>query len=250
LEEKVTWPVRENRIYPHDAYRKLAALVTDLCKGSSALHSCSIITFNYDLALDYALHFETLATYYCLPGAQQNAPALLKLHGSLNWAKCGECNAIIPWTFSEFFRKYGSSPGTERVALQLGSRAPKALIHCNKPVLRDPVVVPPTWNKTDYQSGIAHVWKRAALELSEAEHIFVAGYSLTETDSFFRYLFALGSVGEKRLKRFWVFDPDGSGTVEKRFRKLLGPGAAARFQYLDVTFDHVPGYVKSHMFSS
>ena len=32
--------------------------------------------------------------------------------------------------------------------------------------------------------------------------------SLPASDHFFRYLYALGTVGDLRLKRVWVFDPD------------------------------------------
>jgi len=84
--------------------------------------------------------------------------------------------------------------------------------------------------------GISKVWKEAANELGDAENIFIIGYSLPETDAFFRYLYALGTVGEKPLKRFWVFDPDSTGVVEERFISLLGPGARDRFLFFEKRF--------------
>lgn len=57
-------------------------------------------------------------------------------------------------------------------------------------------------------------------------------YSLPSTDSFFRQLYALGTVGPIPLKRFWVFDIDP--TREEVFRKLLGPGARERFRFFSV----------------
>jgi hypothetical protein len=92
-----------------------------------------------------------------------------------------------------------------------------------------PTIVPPTWNKTEYAPSIAAVWREAAKQLSDAENIFVCGYSLPETDTFFKHLFALGAVGNKLINRFWVFDPDLG--VAARFRALLGTGASARFQF-------------------
>jgi hypothetical protein len=68
-------------------------------------------------------------------------------------------------------------------------------------------------------------------ELSNAENIFVIGYSLPETDAFFRHLYALGSLGDRLIKRFWVFDLDRSGSVESRFRAVLGKAALSRFKY-------------------
>lgn len=95
----------------------------------------------------------------------------------------------------------------------------------------EPLIVPPSWNKADYHSALSDVWAAAAKHLSEAEQIFIIGYSLPETDSFFRHLYALGSVGNAPLRRIAVFDPDESGQVDARFKALLGPGAAARYEY-------------------
>ena len=71
-----------------------------------------------------------------------------------------------------------------------------------------PDVVPPTWNKSQYHGELESVWKAAARGLSTAENIIVCGYSLPESDQFFRYLYALGTVGELRLKNLGVFDPN------------------------------------------
>lgn len=66
-------------------------------------------------------------------------------------------------------------------------------------------------------------------------------YSLPETDSFFRHLYALGSVGSSPLRRIAVFNPDTSGATKSRFEALLGPGAKARYEYYPMTFsDAIP----------
>jgi hypothetical protein len=84
------------------------------------------------------------------------------------------------------------------------------------------------------KNSIAAVWKEAANQLSDAESIFVCGYSLPETDTFFKHLFALGVVGSTLIERFWVFDPDPA--VEKRFRALLRKAADARFTMFQSRF--------------
>jgi len=83
---------------------------------------------------------------------------------------------------------------------------------------------------------LRRVWRAAADSLANAENIFVSGYSLPDTDAFFRDLYALGTIGHARLKRFWVFDPSNTGEVEARFRKLLGQGAAPRFELFKSQF--------------
>ena len=69
-----------------------------------------------------------------------------------------------------------------------------------------------------------------------AENIFVIGYSLPQSDMFFKYLYGLGTIGERILRRFWVINPDATGEVMSKFRELLGPGARRRFKPLKMTF--------------
>ena len=100
----------------------------------------------------------------------------------------------------------------------------------------EPVIVPPTWNKSDYHQALSQVWGKAAQELSEARSIFICGYSLPETDAFFRLLYALGTVGQFPLGKIIVYNPEDAGSVDKRFRQMLGPGAIARYQYKAMPF--------------
>ena len=80
------------------------------------------------------------------------------------------------------------------------------------------------------------VWQRAAQHLSEAENIFLLGYSLPITDQFFHLLYALGTIGATRLKRLWVFDPDSQGQVKPRYEQMLGQSAEHRFNVRRAVF--------------
>jgi hypothetical protein len=95
--------------------------------------------------------------------------------------------------------------------------------------------VPPTWNKTQYQTQIANVWRRAALELGQANNIITIGYSMHSTDSFFRYLFAFGSESESKVRSFIVVNPDIS--VKPKFESLIGPGIKKRFRFISDKFN-------------
>ena len=49
--------------------------------------------------------------------------------------------------------------------------------------------------------------------------------------------YSLGSVGDSLLRRIMVFDPDKTGTVvDSRFRYLLGPGAIAKYLWVQTDF--------------
>lgn len=109
--------------------------------------------------------------------------------------------------------------------------------HKGSPLKGPPVIVPPTWNKTAYHGQLSKVWSRASTEISQAENIIVIGYSLPETDSFFRYLYALGSDSSTRLRNFVVVDPDNNNEVMKRFQGLIGRGIEKRFFPIKLTFE-------------
>ena len=81
------------------------------------------------------------------------------------------------------------------------------------------------------------MWSRASHELSEAENIIVIGYSLPETDSFFRYLYALGSESNARVRNFILVNPDSSGSVHSRFKNLIGRGIENRFKHIKMDFN-------------
>ncbi|MBI5307036.1 MAG: hypothetical protein HZB37_01535 [Planctomycetes bacterium] len=221
---------------PYDLFLDLIQKI----KGEIKLNqSVAIISFNYDMAIDYTFHRSGVPITYCL-GEETRIGAIpvLKLHGSLNWVQCKECGAIVPWQLPKYFSKYSWQLFGEpkNVVLGIGSHL-QTYKHGEHSVWEEPVVVPPTWNKYDYHNMLAKVWSSAAHELGEAENIFVIGYSLPPTDAFFRYLYALGTVGEAFLKRFWVFNPDSTGDVKERFRSLLVPGAQQRYYYSENNFD-------------
>ena len=190
----------------------------------------------------YALHHANHVPNYCLTDdvPRDRHSTLLKLHGSVNWARCGKCRSAVPWHLGSYFKKNRyhvfEQPTTAKISS--GSQLDESGLQCcGTSVEPYPAIIPPTWNKTQYHSAILPVWRRAAVELSNAENIFVAGYSLPESDLFFKYLLALGMVGDRRIKRFWVFDVDSTGKVEARFRQLLGGDVRGRFKYFNSGFE-------------
>jgi hypothetical protein len=240
LQETIKYPKRNGHIWPDDSYRQFAKLVTDLI--SPAKHDkCSVITFNYDVALDYALRDGNQEVDYCFSkGRVPGQVSLMKLHGSVNWARCLKCRAVIPRDILSYVGEcdFDSIGNGALVRLPLAPQlwGADSKCACGGELEAVPVIVPPTWNKTQAQQGLSAVWARAGEELSDAEYIFVSGYSLTETDLFFRYLFAIGAVGKGRIKRFWVFDPDETNLVRHRFEKLVGQAALPRFDRKNLTF--------------
>jgi NAD-dependent SIR2 family protein deacetylase len=247
LEQTQRFRVQRNRYLAPVPYDSFAMLLRKLRSHAQRRRSVAVLTFNYDVGADLALHIEGLGPAYALDDKDPaNSVPLLKLHGSLNWAVCSKCRKVVPWHLSDFFISAGRPlEDTEELRFNVWSGHFTRLRHCDEFVVHDiPFIVPPTWNKGDHHQTIAPVWQRAALELSEAEHIFVIGYSLPETDGFFRTLYALGVVGDKPLKSFEVFNPENyDGPVNARFKSLLGLGAQARYQYHPTDFHNAIPYL-------
>jgi hypothetical protein len=234
LETTIMFPVSGGRILPPHPYAEIGDLVTQRNKQTPRA-TFSFITFNYDFCLDFALYMNSHRIDYCLGPPVEYAVKLLKLHGSLNWSQCPVCKQIVAYRMEEFFQRvtmHSFETGPAKVDISSGlGRIP----HCDVTLSSHPFIAPPTWNKTQYHTQLESVWRAAAKELSEAESIVICGYSLPETDQFFRYLYALGAVGGSGLRRFWVINPDPQ--LEPRFRALCGPLALSRFKYIPVAVE-------------
>jgi hypothetical protein len=206
------------------------------------LEKLTLITFNYDISLEYALFFNGIHADYCVGDDAKPAQLkVLKLHGSLNWFRCEACKQIAPITIAMLNNQHmlKMHPISEtQFILRLGPYV-NQLRHIpgKECVLDGPVVVPPTSNKLAHHTELQPVWSAAAKDLATAENVLVFGYSLPASDHFFRYLYALGSIGDARPKRFWVFDPCPDNSVEQRFADVLGPETADRFYMHKLDFN-------------
>ena len=258
LEQRMILKLSGGAILPTDQYSSFAALIGELRERDEGV---SIITFNYDVGLDLALRFHGFQPDYCLsdtPLLSSKAPGpveLMKLHGSVNWTQCSKCRKeilYVPMDAAVLAREsqWRLEGGRMTKSASLAERLPTTqfrcgadladLVHCGgRNSNAEPFIVPPTDDKGGIRALLSPVWRRAAARLREADNIFVIGYSWPNSDEFFRSLYALGTVGNRILRKFWVFNPDPS--VRARFeRDLLGPQAIERLGRtadFDVTFD-------------
>ena len=243
LEQSLNFRAAKGQVLPPHPYDQFTTLLTDALNSRAG--NVAVITFNYDLGLDYAFHFAGLPVDYGLEDSdtpKSNAIPYLKLHGSGNWVLCQQCKIPQVLPLGDFFGRlrYGwnlhfldDSKPEHTVRLNIEEALAK-LQHCDQACAAEALIVPPTWNKSQYHEVIENVWRRAAKEMSEAENIVVIGYSLPKTDLFFHYLYSLGCVGGRLLRRFLVYDPKSD--VERNFRELLAPGVQDGFEFLRGTF--------------
>jgi len=186
IEETMRFPIQAGRVVPPAPYQEFFELVARMSQAARPAHDVVVITFNYDFAADFALTRLPFGIDYGFSEVRRHAEAvpLLKLHGSVSWSMCAKCRKIRPFTLKEYLEKNKLYPGDEVLRFDFGRRFQDESC-CGEQLRPQPVIVPPTWNKSSYHEVLSAVWATAARELSEADNIFVAGYSLPETDVFF-----------------------------------------------------------------
>lgn len=105
LDKTITICTESNgKLCPDGSYLDFVSLVESI-KNQDGIFP-SIISFNYDLALDCALFHEGYEVNYCLGNNSNGDINLMKLHGSLNWFKSKGTKEIIPYDFSEINKWY------------------------------------------------------------------------------------------------------------------------------------------------
>lgn len=248
IERLLKIPFRDRRITPPKPYDKFAVLLKKLKTELQPKEDISILTFNYDIAADLMLHHLSYGPDYCLMNSTdfggRDVVKLLKLHGSINWGVLKEFDRISPFYIEDFLKRNKFREAI--IEMRIGS-----VLSEEERFEGEPVIIPPTWNKANFHNDLLGVWRESAKELEMADNLMVIGFSLPETDIFFRHLYALGTVGEVPFNRFWVFDPqENDGIVDKRYQALLGPGATSRYSYFDKTFEEAIDVIREEFFGA
>lgn len=177
-----------------DYFKLLEKFVRNLTENDA------IITFNYDplidacldrisLSPDYGAIFENKESYK----SDKKIP-LIKLHGSLNWRICPVCKKPIWLDYDYLLPKRDIS--STKIDYDLYDLFSENLTLCQKKhnrsyMVENTLIVPPSWNKSDYpyiSEFIKELRKSASEKLKIADKIIFIGYSLPQTDTYFKYL--------------------------------------------------------------
>lgn len=255
LELTTEFPITDQHRLACPRYlQPLFARIHDFAMRQPTSRTFAFLTFNYDLIADVALQTAGLGYTYALEGesgASRGIP-LLKLHGSLHWGTCDKCNRIADVNFDQIDLFHSDS---NTVKLGIGSGLENFQHEgCGGRLQGPSIIVPPSWDKHRHHKAIDGVWRRAAEELRRAEDVILVGYSLPETDSFFRFLFGLGTDGPAHIRRILVINPDRDDEVRKRFESFIGQGIRHRVEYwshtnivhggdISIAGGHLPGYL-------
>jgi len=217
------------------------------------LNRVSIITFNYDTALEYSLHKNGIKYDYCFESKTTDNSILpiYKLHGSLNWRTSRDGKLIDALNFSsesDVLVSYRPDNGGRFRKKKINFSRLLFTSSSDQKYVNYPLIIPPTWNKASYPI-ISNVWKNAAEELQNAQTLVFVGYSFPVTDTFFHYLLAIGLTGITRLKNIFIVDPNDQSAL--RYKSLAGSLTSNRVGHISLKFrDFTRSHILKEVFSS
>ncbi len=187
----------------------------------------AIITFNYDIMLDYA--FGARICDYCIDEIPSpDKFKILKLHGSINWGVCSHCKsrpiqtvATRPITEGYDHKHTPKIGGKSRFVRIIYTLKDHKCEKCGRKHVLEPYIIPPTWSKKIESPQLERVWKTAVNEISKACQLIVIGYSMPPTDTFLQYLLTLGLANNPNLHRVLVVNKDDSDNFKQRYRRVF-----------------------------
>ena len=254
--------IESTRILPEPTYASFADKVRRLNEERAnrvrpedrpLLEKDAVVTFNYDVMLDYAMRFQGMGPEYWVTPARPGF-LLLKLHGSTNWAVCGECKADLQVvSISPVAEGYSLRPlfpgdvGSIEFAMATSVLPKTKCARCQKTEVLEPFIIPPTWSKRVAKSPLVRVWTSAVQALKSASQIVVVGYSLPNTDTFFQYLLTLGLASNPQLQRVVVVDVDRTEGFQERYRRVFSRSLDARKRLKFLTGTTFQQFVQDHM---
>ena len=211
---------------------------------SARTNSCAVISLNWDILLDrrlgktgpdqprtyidYGTHCtgignddDRIKPALLAKRDKQPVVPLLKLHGSLNWLVCPQCERLyVNWT--------------RKISLEDHS-----CTACQPhTTLLQPSIILPTFQKTLDTFHYRHIWNQAAIELSEATKLVFLGYSFPLADFDFRALITKHLPTDTEVEVV-LRAGDKTNDTGERYNNYFGPNRCA------VRDDGVQSYIKS-----
>lgn len=153
----------------------------------------AIISFNYDVLIDKILTDNKKCPDYGIdldgyqkPNKFDKLIPLLKLHGSLNWRICPKCKKPRWIGYKHLLEMAGDDEISNKVHELFFKFLTACPMH-KRLTIEETFFIPPSWNKNDYFYN-KDLWKSASEKLKNADKIIFIGYSLPQTDIYFKYL--------------------------------------------------------------
>lgn len=211
-------------------------------------YRAAFITTNYDTIIDnailsempnstpnYGIDFTNYDLKNGWPKPDEDSIELYKMHGSLNWLHCPNCNNI-------------ALTKREKEYIHLITDFSKALCPiCNSVMF--PIIVPPTYFKDLSSIFISTVWNKVENLLRDVSHIIFCGYSFCDADIHVKYLVKRLQIYRNYKLRITVFNNyEGKSKQsllkeENRYKRFLG----SEVDFTSFTFDDFVDRIENYL---
>src|SRR4029077_696991 len=150
------------------------------------------------------------------PNEDPSSVALLKLHGSLNWTRCGLCGSLVHYRYEK--------------QVQYST----ILFQCPRCDANDAykqlMMIPPIQSKEYRDRDIGFLWVQADRMLKEIPRIVCIGYSFPSTDFDMQSLIRRFRARQSKMPEIDFVSPDPE--AGKRLKDLFGVTEIAQFHDL------------------
>ncbi|MFX1275519.1 MAG: SIR2 family protein [Promethearchaeota archaeon] len=215
----------------------------------------SFISTNYDILVDNKMRNEHYSIDYGIPivkdtdmkEGERGRLKLIKLHGSLNWAKCSKCSSV-----KVFPDKVLSSVEFLRDPCQ---RKEPCKGSYNKIFL-----IPPTYFKEFKAHKLKTLIRSSINVLTNTTHIFFCGYSFPDMDMHVKYLLKQSMINSKNIPEIMIINipndkikgirndklklPEHANFIDEanRYRRFFKD--TKKVHYKNLSFEMLPVYLK------
>ncbi len=233
-------------------------LVEKKRQAGAANDPVAVLSLNWDIALDNALRREIaenegVVDYCCyvtsynryekvMPGLLARGKGmfnlkLLKLHGSMNWLQCPQCQRLFVTYFQKIaiheFVKEPTCRFCTRNFRSSGARISNSKLSSQ--------LIMPTFLKDLNNVQLKLIWQNAGIEIAEATHLVFMGYSFPEADFELRQLLARHVRSDAHITVVLKTRPQRGqlDTPADRYRSFFGRRDP------QITYEGVAQYVRS-----
>lgn len=216
-----------------EGYDEFARLTSQLRESAPAIE-VGVITFNYDVGLEHALLAHGVPFEYSFGEPNPGHVPIFKLHGSVNWflEPDGEQVEVqhvdLAW-LSTIVRRWPIDAQRRDIKI-----IDVKEIGC---LQRTPLIIPPSESKAALREPLGGMWREASRFLSYADYVAIIGYSLPNTDEFFRQFFNVSMMSDRLVRRVFVANRERADSlVWSRYRELVGPSLLDRLELMSQDF--------------
>lgn len=190
-----------------------------------------VLSFNYDILIDNALFNLGKITdngykmnffkanqdgQWIRPNEKTSEVTLLKLHGALNWVRCGLCGALLLYRYKKQ-AMYGAWE----------FRCPRC---SSDETYAERMMIPPIQSKDYRDRDIAFLWVQADRMIRDFSRIICIGYSFSPSDFDMNALMRKFRARQNKIPEIDFVSRDRK--AEKRFKLLFGVEKVRHFNNL------------------